>query len=108
MVRFTRSPRKRIRHGQSDIPYEEIRTVNPSRGLNQLVADILTDNKDASDLSNIDLDEGGVARKRPGFLSIGSGLVNATNGMGVYKTQTLHYLQQQLKQLQHQNPNKPK
>lgn len=88
MVRFTRSPRKRIRHGQPDIPYEEIRTVNPSRGLNQLVADILTDNKDASDLSNIDFDEGGVVRKRPGFISIGTGLANATNGMGIYKTGT--------------------
>ena len=85
MVRFTRSPRKRIRHGQPDIPYEEIRVVNPSRGLNQLVADILTDNKDASDLSNIDFDEGGVVRKRPGFISVGTGLLNATNGMGIYK-----------------------
>ena len=64
MVRFARSPRKRIRHGQPDIPYEEIRTVNPSRGLNQLVADILVDNKDASDLSDIEFAEGGVAQKR--------------------------------------------
>lgn len=88
MVRFTRSPRKRIRHGQPDVPYEEIRTVNPSRGLNQLVADILTDNKDASDLNNIDFAEGGVAQKRPGYTSVGSGLTAAANGMGVYKTTT--------------------
>lgn len=86
MVRFTRSPRKRIRHGGADIPYEEIRVVNPSRGLNNLVADILTDNKDASDLSNITFEEGGIVTKRPGYTSIGSGLVNALNGMDIYKT----------------------
>lgn len=88
MVRFARSPRKRIRHGQPDIPYEEIRTVNPSRGLNQLVADILVDNKDASDLSDIEFAEGGVAQKRPGYTSIGSGISAAANGMGVYKLNT--------------------
>ena len=92
MVRFSRSPRKKIRHGQPDIPYEEIRTVNPSRGLNQLVADILVDNKDASDLSDIEFAEGGVAQKRPGYISIGSGITAAANGMGVYKNATVSTL----------------
>lgn len=88
MVRFTRSPRKKIRHGVPDTPYDEIRVVNPSRGLNQLVADILTDNKDASDLSNIEFAEGGVVRKRPGYQAIGTGIANVANGLGIYKSGT--------------------
>ena len=84
MTRYTRSPRKRLRHGQGDIPYEEIRVVNPSRGLNETVADILIDNKDASSLDNIDFAEGGVVQKRPGYKSIGSGLTAAPNGGGVW------------------------
>ena len=94
MPRYTRSPQKRIRHGGSDAPFEEIRVVNPSRGLNQLVADILTDNKDASDLSDIAFSEGGIAGKRPGYKSVGTGLVNPSNGMGVYKNGTTSTLMQ--------------
>lgn len=85
MVRFTRSPRKEIRHGRSDTAFEEIRVVNPSRGLNKLSADILIDNKDASDLNNITFEEGGIVTKRPGYKSVGSGLSNALNGMEIYR-----------------------
>ena len=88
MVRFTRSPSKRIRHGQPDSPYEDIRVVNPSRGLNQLVADILTDNKDASDLGNVEFAEGGVVQKRPGVKYLGTGLSKVPGGMGVFRNGT--------------------
>lgn len=77
--------RNAIRQGSGDAPYKDISVINPSRGLNLLVADILANDKEATNGSkNIEFAEGGVARKRPGYTSIGTGLVNPTKGIGLH------------------------
>lgn len=75
----------RIPHGGRDLPFQDIRVMNPSRGLNMLSPDIFIDNKDSWDLMNIDFSSSGAVEKRPGFTSIGTGLTNAPTGMGVYR-----------------------
>lgn len=82
-VRWTNQPNYRIRQGGVDATYREIAVINPSRGLNLLVSDILVNDKEATNGSkNIEFAEGGVIRKRPGVRSIGTGLSNPTNGVG--------------------------
>lgn len=91
-VRWDLQPRQRIRQGTSDVPYKEISVLNPSRGLNLLVSDILVNDKEATNGSkNIEYAEGGVARKRPGYQSVGTGLVNPTKGIGRHISETSSY-----------------
>lgn len=65
--------------------------MNLSKGLNDLVSASLIDNRELSDMLNIEYDEGGVARKRAGFVSVGSALT-AAKGLGVFKTEAVNYL----------------
>lgn len=82
-VRWDNQPNFRLRQGTSDYPYKDVSVINPSRGLNLLVSDILVNDKEATSGSkNIEFAEGGVIRKRPGYKSIGTGLSNPTNGVG--------------------------
>lgn len=68
-------PGKRVR------PISRVAVFNPSKGLNNLGAPNLIDDKEWSDLLNIEFDEGGVARKRMGFTTYSASLT-AANGLG--------------------------
>lgn len=86
------SSRWKVREGLDDYGYKEIAVLNPSRGLNTLVSDILINDKEASSGSkNIEFAESGVIRKRPGYKSVGTGLTTATNGIGKYVSETTKY-----------------
>ena len=75
MKQWNRQPYARIRAGGNDAPYQEIRVLNPSRGLNLLIADILANDKEATQgTKNIEYVEGGAARKRMGYVAVGDGL----------------------------------
>lgn len=65
--------------------------MNPSKGLNNLISPTLIDNREASDLMNIEFDEGGVVRKRGGFTTTGGALTNA-KGLGVFYTETIRHM----------------
>lgn len=91
-VRWKYSNRWGVRQGNADVPYKEISVINPSRGLNLLISDILVNDKEATNGSkNIEFAEGGVVRKRPGYTSVGTGLVNPTNGIGKHITESGTY-----------------
>lgn len=66
-------------------------TMNPSKGLNNLVSPALIDNKEFSDALNIQYDEGGVARKRDGYVTVGAALT-ASKGLGMFVTESLRHL----------------
>ena len=68
-------PGKRVR------PISRVAVFNPSKGLNNLGAPNLIDDREWSDLLNIEFDEGGVARKRMGFTTYSASLT-AANGLG--------------------------
>lgn len=92
MVQWRRQPYARIRQGGADIPYKEIRVINPSRGLNLLIADILANDKEATQgTKNIEYVEGGAARKRMGYISAGAGLTNPPRGIGEYISEAANY-----------------
>lgn len=92
MVQWRRQPYARIRQGSPDVPYREIRVINPSRGLNLLIADILSNDKEATiGTKNIEYVEGGAARKRMGFTSSGEGLTNNPRGLGAYISESSNY-----------------
>lgn len=61
--------------------------MNPSKGLNNLVSPSLIDNREFSDLMNVEYDEGGVLRKRAGYTTAGDTLT-AAKGLGVYSTES--------------------
>jgi hypothetical protein len=65
--------------------------MNLSKGLNNLVSSSLIDNREFSEMLNIEYDEGGVARKRAGFVAVGTALT-AAKGLGVLKTESLNWL----------------
>lgn len=64
--------------------------TNPSKGLNNYGSPSLIDNREWSDLLNIEFDEGGVARKRMGYTAYGDALT-AGEGLGILKTATDTY-----------------
>ena len=90
-----RSPRTSVvtgRNSGADAPYQEIRVINPSRGLNLLIADILSNDKEATQgTKNIEYVEGGAARKRMGYTEAGSGLSNSPRGLGQYMSEGSNY-----------------
>lgn len=93
MVKWQNQPYAKLRQGQDDYGYEEIRVLNPSRGLNVLVADVLINDKEASSgTKNIEYVEGGAARKRMGYTNVGTGLTNPTNGLGKYMSEAANYV----------------
>lgn len=65
--------------------------MNLNKGLNNLVSSSLIDNKELSDIRNMEYDEGGVLRKRNGYVSVGTALT-AAKGLGVFKTESYNYL----------------
>ena len=92
MQQWKRQPYARVRAGGADVPYKEIRVLNPSRGLNLLIADILANDKEASlGTKNIEYVEGGAARKRMGYIEAGTGLTNAPRGLSQYMSESANY-----------------
>lgn len=65
--------------------------MNPNKGLNNLVSPSLIDNREFSDLMNVEYDEGGVVRKRYGYTTVGNGLTSA-KGLGFYLTESVRHL----------------
>lgn len=90
---WNRQPYAKIRAGSNGpAPYSEIRVINPSRGLNLLIADILSNDKEATiGTKNIEYVEGGAARKRMGYTAVGSGLSNAPKGLSQYISEGANY-----------------
>lgn len=92
MQQWTRQPYARIRQGGRDAPFDEVRVINPSRGLNLLIADILANDKEATlGTKNIEYVEGGAARKRMGYTEVGTGLSAAPRGLGQYMSEAANY-----------------
>lgn len=90
--RWDLTPTFNIRQGGDDTGYREVSVINPSRGLNLLVADILTNDKEATNGSkNIEFAEGGVARKRPGYTAVGTGLGVPGKGLGRHISESSSY-----------------
>lgn len=85
------------RRNNNDIPAKRVKppsrlvVMNPSKGLNNLVSPSLIDNREWSDLMNVEYDEGGVLRKRYGYVKVGTALT-AAKGLGVYKTESHNHL----------------
>jgi len=92
MQQWKRQPYARVRQGGADVPYKEIRVLNPSRGLNLLIADILSNDKEATlGTKNIEYVEGGAARKRMGYVEAGTGLTNSPRGLAQYMSETANF-----------------
>lgn len=72
-------------------PPKRLVIMNPSKGLNNLVSPSLIDNKEFSDMQNMEYDEGGVIRKRAGYVTAGNSLT-AARGLGVYSTEASNYM----------------
>lgn len=64
-------------------PPKRLVVMNPSKGLNNLGSSTLIDDKEWADLMNIEYDEGGVLRKRSGYVTAGDALT-AAHGLGIY------------------------
>jgi hypothetical protein len=85
------------RRSNTDIPSKKTKppqrlvVMNPSKGLNNLVSPSLIDNKEFSDLMNVEYDEGGVVRKRYGYTTVGNSLT-AARGLGFYTTESIREL----------------
>ena len=83
--------------GKTSIPTKKVKApqrlviMNPSKGLNNLVSPGLIDNREFSDLLNVEYDEGGVIRKRSGYVTAG-GVLTAARGLGVYSTESTNYM----------------
>lgn len=88
---WNRQPYARIRQSRT-VPYDSVRVINPSRGLNLLVADILVNDKEATaGTKNNEYTEGGAVKKRMGYTAAGSGLTNAPRGLGKYMSESANY-----------------
>jgi len=85
------------RKTNGDIPAKKVKppqrlvVMNPSKGLNTLVSPSLIDDKEFSDMQNMEYDEGGVIRKRAGYVTAGNVLTNA-RGLGVFSTESSNYM----------------
>lgn len=94
MTKWTRQPYARVRGRGSSAPYKEIRVVNPSRGLNLLIADILANDKEATGgTKNIEYVEGGAARKRMGYdeVDTDADLTNSPKGLAQFMSEAANY-----------------
>jgi hypothetical protein len=93
MQQWQRQPYARLRQKQPSAPYSEIRVINPSRGLNLLIADILSNDKEATlGTKNIEYVEGGAARKRMGYVQTNAGLTNPPKGLAPYMSEASNYI----------------
>ncbi len=85
------------RRSHNEIPAKKVKppqrlvVMNPSKGLNNLVSPSLIDNKEFSDMQNMEYDEGGVIRKRAGYAAAGNALT-AARGLGVFSTESSNYM----------------
>lgn len=85
------------RRSNNEIPAKKVKppqrlvVMNPSKGLNNLVSPSLIDNKEFSDMQNMEYDEGGVIRKRAGYVAAGNALT-AARGLGVFSTESSNYM----------------
>lgn len=85
------------RRSNNEIPAKKVKppqrlvVMNPSKGLNNLVSPSLIDNKEFSDMQNMEYDEGGVIRKRAGYVAAGNTLT-AARGLGVFSTESSNYM----------------
>lgn len=61
-----------------------LKVINPGKGLNVQVSDNLIDDREASDLQNIQFVEAGGVSKRFGYTQRGSTLSNNPRGLGTY------------------------
>lgn len=83
--------------GDTQIPKKTVKApqrlviMNPSKGLNNLVSPSLIDNKEFSDMQNMEYAEGGVIRKRAGYVTAGNTLT-AARGLGTYSTEASNYM----------------
>jgi hypothetical protein len=81
------------RNTKNDLPGKKVKppqrlvVMNPAKGLNNLVSPSLIDNREFSDMMNMEYDEGGVVRKRSGYVTAGNSLT-AAHGLGVYSTES--------------------
>lgn len=80
-----RIPRKKVE------PPRRLVVLNQNKGLNNLVSPSLIDDKEFSDLQNVEYDEGGVIRKRSGYVKAGNTLT-AAKGLGEYTTELTHQM----------------
>jgi len=86
-------PYGKVRETSPNAPYDETRVLNPSRGLNLLIADILSNDKEAtSGTKNIEYVEGGAARKRMGYTNLSGTLGTAPRGLCQYMSEASNYL----------------
>lgn len=85
------------RRSNTEIPAKKVKppqrlvVMNPSKGLNNLVSPSLIDNKEFSDMQNMEYDEGGVIRKRAGYVAAGNALT-AARGLGTFSTESSNYM----------------
>ncbi len=78
-------PSKKVR------PPTRVIVLNPSKGLNTLVAPTLVDDKEFVASLNMQYDGSGVARQRDGITRVGGGTGGTTAfGLGILKTETLN------------------
>lgn len=68
--------------------YATFSVINPGKGLNTLISDSLIDDRESSDLENIQFVESGAPSKSPGYSQVGNTLSNNPKGLGFY-TDTL-------------------
>lgn len=93
MQQWSRQQYARVRRKGETAPYSEIRVINPSRGLNLLIADILSNDKEATNgTKNIEYVEGGAARKRMGYAISGTGLTNPPKGLAPFVSEASNYV----------------
>lgn len=85
MARTDALPRRKTRN------ISRLVVRNPSKGTNNLVSPSLIDDKEFSDALNIQYDEGGVARKRDGYVTVGTALT-AAKGLGMFVTESVRHL----------------
>lgn len=64
--------------------YATLRVLNPGKGLNNLISDSLIDDRESSDVENIQYIESGAPSKAPGFEQLGDDLSNNPRGLGYY------------------------
>lgn len=90
---FDLQPVGQVRQSEPDAAYEEIRVLNPSRGLNLLIADILANDKESTlGTKNIEYVEGGAARKRMGYDDLSGTLTAPPRGLSQYMSESANYL----------------
>lgn len=91
---WNRQPKFRIRQGGGGTaPYQEIRVINPSRGLNLLIADILANDKEGtSGTKNVEYVEGGAVRKRMGYAATTGTLTAPPRGLAPYISEASNYV----------------